>query len=191
MLLFDETSNKLITYGMKRWKNRHNRFVKISKLVPKYTPKQIASHWKNYLDPSLCLDTLEFEEKKFIIKWIREHRTVTGVIHWKYVIKDLKIQFGKQHSENKIKNYWNSRKKSYLRKLKGLKVRSIKTKEQVKEQEMTGPEKQEQEQVKILDSEEDERKFIFHHVNSDELLIPKNQNGYSKISISFLLNYDN
>lgn len=36
-------SNKLITYGMKRWKNRHNRFVKISKLVPKYTPKQIAS----------------------------------------------------------------------------------------------------------------------------------------------------
>ncbi|CAG8636371.1 363_t:CDS:2 [Rhizophagus irregularis] len=161
MLLFDETSNKLITYGMKRWKNRHNRFVKISKLVPKYTPKQIASHWKNYLDPSLCLDTLEFEEKKFIIKWIREHRTVTGVIHWKYVIKDLKIQFGKQHSENKIKNYWNSRKKSYLRKLKGLKVRK------------------------------DERKFIFHHVNSDELLIPKNQNGYSKISISFLLNYDN
>uniref|UniRef100_U9UW60 Uncharacterized protein n=1 Tax=Rhizophagus irregularis (strain DAOM 181602 / DAOM 197198 / MUCL 43194) TaxID=747089 RepID=U9UW60_RHIID len=104
MPLFDENSNKLIIHGMKKWKGRHNRFVKISKLVPNYTPKQIASHWKNYLDPNLCLDTLEYEEKKFIAEWIRKYRTSSGVIHWKYVVNDLKIRFGKRHSENKIKD---------------------------------------------------------------------------------------
>ncbi|GBB86715.1 hypothetical protein RclHR1_01310011 [Rhizophagus clarus] len=187
MLSFDENSDKLITYGMKKWKNRHNRYVKISRLIPNYTPKQIATHWKNNLDPRLCLDSLENEEKKFIVEWIRGHRTSDGVIHWKYVINDLKIQFGKLHSENKIKNYWNRRKKSYLRKINGLKMRRFKT----KEREEARTEKHEREQRKDMDTEENERKFIFHHVSSDDLFLQTNQIGYSRITISSLLNSDN
>ncbi|CAB4485766.1 hypothetical protein RhiirA5_366724 [Rhizophagus irregularis] len=174
MPLFDENSNKLIIHGMKKWKGRHNRFVKISKLVPNYTPKQIASHWKNYLDPNLCLDTLEYEEKKFIAEWIRKYRTSSGVIHWKYVVNDLKIRFGKRHSENKVKNYWNAR-------IKREKKFKNKGQKEIKD------ENNEQEQGKEMYTEGNERKFIFHFVSSEDFL-PRRP---SKITIASLLNFDN
>ncbi|RIA82351.1 hypothetical protein C1645_788506 [Glomus cerebriforme] len=60
-----------IRYYMKKYGQRHNRFAIISRLMPKYTPRQIYNYWRNYLDPKLCLDHCE---KQFIIEWIHEHQ---------------------------------------------------------------------------------------------------------------------
>jgi len=130
---------------------------------------------------------LENYEKNFIAEWIQKHRTSSGVIHWKYIVNDLKLQFGKRHSENKIKNFWNARKKSYLRK----------SRNELKQQRLGVKESEErvQEQGKAMNNmkvEENERKFIFHFVTSDDFFLPtKDQDGCSKITISSLLNFDN
>ncbi|GBB99975.1 hypothetical protein RclHR1_00370016 [Rhizophagus clarus] len=122
----------------------------------------------------VCLDALENEEKNFIVEWIQKHRTSSGVIHWKYVVNDLKLRFGKRHSENKVKNYWNSRRKTYLRKSKNEKQKQRKFKSQ--EQEEFSSEKHE---------------FIFHFVTSEDFFLPKSPKAHSKISIASLLNYNN
>ncbi|RIA82347.1 hypothetical protein C1645_743846 [Glomus cerebriforme] len=211
MPLFDENSNKVIMRSMKKWKNRYNRFVKISKLIPNYTPKQIASHWKNHLDPNLCRDSLNEDEKKFVAEWLQKNQTSNGLIPWKKVANDLNNRFGKKHAGNKIKNYWNARKKSHLRKAKTEELkqrcriveqqyRNIRFKEQdkgkgkIRSEEEQGQEKgksiPEKQQGKSM-TEGQERKFFFKFVSSDPFILPKNQNEYSKITISSLLNFDN
>ncbi|PKK75949.1 hypothetical protein RhiirC2_735422, partial [Rhizophagus irregularis] len=53
MPLFNDEENKRIRYHMKMWGHLDDRFVRISELMPQFTPKQISHHWKNHLDPQL------------------------------------------------------------------------------------------------------------------------------------------
>ncbi|CAB4485738.1 hypothetical protein RhiirA5_371442 [Rhizophagus irregularis] len=53
MPLFNDEENKRIRYHMKMWGHLDDRFVRISGLMPQFTPKQISHHWKNHLDPQL------------------------------------------------------------------------------------------------------------------------------------------
>ncbi|RGB41459.1 hypothetical protein C1646_663057 [Rhizophagus diaphanus] len=117
-LLFDEESNKLIRKYMKEYEHIHNRFVLISKLVPKYKPNQLSNYWNNYLDPRLCLEPLTDDEKKYIIEHVQSNRRINGLINWKLVVNGLKNKFGKLRSENRVRNFWNSKQKSDLRKAK-------------------------------------------------------------------------
>ncbi|GBB95859.1 hypothetical protein RclHR1_02630004 [Rhizophagus clarus] len=117
-LLFDEESNKLIRKYMKEYEHIHNRFVLISKLIPKYKPNQLSNYWNNYLDPRLCLDPLTEDEKIYIIEHVQSNRRINGLINWKLVVNGLKVKFGKLRSENRVRNFWNSKLKSDLRKAK-------------------------------------------------------------------------
>ncbi|RIA82345.1 hypothetical protein C1645_881082 [Glomus cerebriforme] len=63
-----------IRYYMKIYGKQHNCFAIISRLMPKYTPRQISNYWRNYLDPKLCLDHCK---KQFIIEWIHEYQKST------------------------------------------------------------------------------------------------------------------
>jgi hypothetical protein len=53
-------------------------------------------------------DPLSNNEKQFIIKRVKKYQAKSGIIHWKYIIRDLGKKFDKIRSENKIKNFWNS-----------------------------------------------------------------------------------
>lgn len=94
------------------------------------------------------------------------------------MVNDLKIRFGKRHSENKVKNYWNSKIKRRKR-------------FRPKQQEETKYESHGQEQGKEMYTEGNERKFIFHFVKSEDFFLPKKPKGPSKITIASLLNFDN
>ncbi|RGB41432.1 hypothetical protein C1646_752106 [Rhizophagus diaphanus] len=48
---FNDEDNKRIRHHMKMWGHLDDRFVRISELMPQFTPKQISHHWKNHLDP--------------------------------------------------------------------------------------------------------------------------------------------
>ncbi|GET03574.1 kinase-like domain-containing protein [Rhizophagus clarus] len=197
--LFNEEDNERIRNYMKEFGHYHNRFVRVSKLIPKYTPKQISNHWRNYLNPDLCHEPLGSYEKNFIIDWIhkrqksrvnvfkknfenfyhyeniinrnngknnilkqpRKYQQSNDIIPWKNVVRDLENQFNKRYSENKVRNFWNSRQKSILKK-------SRKQKQMQKTAE--------QKQVFILPA-------------TNKCPLPSNgQNDSSRISIASLLN---
>ncbi|GET03596.1 hypothetical protein GLOIN_2v461622 [Rhizophagus clarus] len=91
---------------MRLWGKCNDRFVKISRFMPHRNAKQISHHWRNYLNPNLCKQPLGYDEKIYVIELARKYRTSNNTINWKYVIKDLKIRFGKLYAENQVKNYW-------------------------------------------------------------------------------------
>ncbi|CAB4475066.1 unnamed protein product [Rhizophagus irregularis] len=74
MSLFDEASNVLIREYMDLYKDKHNKFVLISKMIPKYKPNQLSNCWHNYINP--------------------------------------------HYPKNKVRNFWNSKKKSDERRAK-------------------------------------------------------------------------
>ncbi|CAB5353506.1 unnamed protein product [Rhizophagus irregularis] len=94
---------------MEEWGSYHNRFVRISREMPNHTARQISEHWRNSLNPDLCHDPLSINEKIFITERVRKCQMRSTTIHWKYIINGLVIRFGKLRSENKIKNFFNSR----------------------------------------------------------------------------------
>ncbi|GBB90992.1 hypothetical protein RclHR1_18080002 [Rhizophagus clarus] len=118
MSIYDEESNVLIREYMEKYKDKHNKFVLISKSIPKYKPNQLSNCWHNYLNPLLCLDPLTDEEKNFIIKEANNNRMKDGKISWKKVVSLLKDKYGLLRSENKVRNFWNSKKKSDERRTK-------------------------------------------------------------------------
>ncbi|RIA82611.1 hypothetical protein C1645_835083 [Glomus cerebriforme] len=118
MALFSEKDERLIISHMKSLGHYHDRFVRISRLMPKYTPKQISNHWRNYLNPKLCKKPLGNYEKKYIIELAQKYkksRNQKSNINWKNVIQDLEKQFGKLYSENQVKNFWGSNIRSNTR----------------------------------------------------------------------------
>jgi hypothetical protein len=58
------------------------------------------------------------DEKKYIIEHVQSNRRINGLINWKLVVNGLKNKFGKLRSENRVRNFWNSKQKSDLRKAK-------------------------------------------------------------------------
>ncbi|GBC05093.1 hypothetical protein RclHR1_06020008 [Rhizophagus clarus] len=111
MPLFDANSRAIILNFMRAHGYNSNDYVGISKLIPQYNPKQIRQYWTNILDPRLNHSSLNKEEKLFIIRWI-ENRYPMGSINWGELINEIEQRFGKFRSKNKIKNFWNSRKRS-------------------------------------------------------------------------------
>ncbi|CAB4485726.1 unnamed protein product [Rhizophagus irregularis] len=111
MPLFSDKDNKCFKFLMRLWGRYNDRFVRISRLMPRYTSKQLSNHWRNYLNPNLCNQPLGDHEKGYVIELAQKYRT-PKYIKWKYVIQDLYVQFGKLYAENKVKNYWNSKNRS-------------------------------------------------------------------------------
>ncbi|CAB4485727.1 unnamed protein product [Rhizophagus irregularis] len=105
MPLFSDKDNKCFKFLMRLWGRYNDRFVRISRLMPRYTSKQLSNHWRNYLNPNWD------HEKGYVIELAQKYRT-PKYIKWKYVIQDLYVQFGKLYAENKVKNYWNSKNRS-------------------------------------------------------------------------------
>ena len=74
-------------------------------------------HWSKlyivciYLFRLVCNEPLGDYEKNYIIELTQKYQT-SKIINWKYVIRDLEIQFDKLYSGNQVKNYWNSRDRS-------------------------------------------------------------------------------
>src|SRR4051812_38486962 len=68
----------------------------------------------------VCHEPLDKEEQEFIIQWVEKHKetrlddtgTITITIYWKDLIPEMEIEFGKFRSENKLKNFYYSRRKS-------------------------------------------------------------------------------
>ncbi|PKC72886.1 hypothetical protein RhiirA1_530856 [Rhizophagus irregularis] len=118
MSLFDEASNVLIREYMDLYKDKHNKFVLISKMIPKYKPNQLSNCWHNYINPHLCLEPLTDDEKNLVIIEANKNRMKDGKISWKHVVASLKKNYGLLRSENKVRNFWNSKKKSDERRAK-------------------------------------------------------------------------
>ncbi|CAG8657087.1 9419_t:CDS:2 [Funneliformis mosseae] len=106
MTLFDDESDFLIRYYMGIYEKCPDRFVKISEIMPKYNPRQISARWRDYLDPNLCNDPFTEDEKRYIIEQTPNHRKSDNIC-WRDLSSDLEKRFGRFHSYNKIKSYWN------------------------------------------------------------------------------------
>jgi hypothetical protein len=59
----------------------------------------------------VCNQPLGDYEKIYVIELAQKYRTPKNV-NWKYVIRDLEIQFGKLYAENQVKNYFHSKSRS-------------------------------------------------------------------------------
>jgi hypothetical protein len=62
----------------------------------------------------VCHEPLDKEEEIFVVQWIKNNQKASGKIYWKELVSAMKGQFGKLRSENKLKNYWYSRKGQLL-----------------------------------------------------------------------------
>ncbi|CAI2164877.1 6182_t:CDS:2 [Funneliformis geosporum] len=111
-LLFDEKSNSIIRGAMRNLSRHRYPFAKISReLLPHYSARQIGHHWRNVLCPALNHGPWVRFEQQYIVYWILQNRTSNGRIDWKILRQVLKSKFGLLRSENRIKNYWYSKKK--------------------------------------------------------------------------------
>ncbi|CAI2167738.1 4408_t:CDS:2 [Funneliformis geosporum] len=73
--------------------------------------KQIRQRYKNNLDKKLWKEPLKVYEQDFVIQWI-ENNQPNGKISYANLSNVMKNSFGKLFSENKLKNFWNSRKRT-------------------------------------------------------------------------------
>lgn len=66
----------------------------------------------------VCSERLNKEEKKFIDIWIEEFTKNNKKIRWTKLMCEMEHKFNKKHSDNKLKNYWYSKKRTESRKKK-------------------------------------------------------------------------
>ncbi|GBC02829.1 hypothetical protein RclHR1_04840012 [Rhizophagus clarus] len=98
-----------IKNAMNEYKNERNCYVMISKKLGKeFTPKQIRQRWLSHLDPSICHEELNDDERSYITKWVKEHKSENSSdkICWTKLISEMHDEFGKLRSENKVKNFY-------------------------------------------------------------------------------------
>jgi hypothetical protein len=55
----------------------------------------------------VCHEDLNRDEKDFIREQVKKYPS-PSIINWKYIIRNLKKEFGTLRSENKVKNFWYS-----------------------------------------------------------------------------------
>ncbi|RGB28508.1 hypothetical protein C1646_673171 [Rhizophagus diaphanus] len=91
-------------------------YAKIKKEIPEYTTKQIRQRWKNQLDPKLCHDRLDENEEKLIIGLVKKNQKPNGEICWTNLIPKVEAKTSKLRSENKLKNFWYSKRGQQLSK---------------------------------------------------------------------------
>ncbi|GBC37522.2 hypothetical protein GLOIN_2v1844533 [Rhizophagus irregularis DAOM 181602=DAOM 197198] len=99
--------NEIIKF-MNENKNERNPYIKASKEIKEFTPKQIRQRWMSKLDPLFCHEKLCEDEKLYIIEWVEEYKNKHPFngIKWKQLIEDLNNKFGKMRSENMVKNHY-------------------------------------------------------------------------------------
>ncbi|RGB33227.1 hypothetical protein C1646_761943 [Rhizophagus diaphanus] len=119
VVYFTEEDDNLIIKHMKTYEKFTNRFVIINGLLnEKFTNRQISERWKNYLNPELCKEDLSYYEK-VIIEFEVQKLLMKGdkiKIPWREVTRELFRLFEKLYPENKIKNYWNMKYRSKMKK---------------------------------------------------------------------------
>ncbi|CAG8645989.1 15057_t:CDS:2 [Funneliformis mosseae] len=89
-------------------------FAALSKMIP-YSPKQIADHWWNALDPRISKVPFSKEEKDFIYAWVEKYSKPQDTIQWKDLQPIMEAKFGKFRSRNDLKNVWNAKKRRIKR----------------------------------------------------------------------------
>ncbi|CAG8619925.1 12604_t:CDS:2, partial [Rhizophagus irregularis] len=97
---------------MKEFGHLPNCYALISeKMGNKINPKRIYQRWTNNLNPNLCHDSFNDNEKSFINEWVEEYKIrnpSSRSISLKEIIPVMKEKFGKLRSENKVKNFWHA-----------------------------------------------------------------------------------
>ncbi|GES72839.1 kinase-like domain-containing protein [Rhizophagus clarus] len=111
MSYFTEEDDNAIENYMKELSHLANPFTLISKRMnERFSAKMICNRWRDHLNPDLCHEPLDYNEKSYIINWIVSHQildTSAYNIRWRELINEMKFKFGKLHSENKVKNFWH------------------------------------------------------------------------------------
>ncbi|GET03631.1 hypothetical protein GLOIN_2v1782447 [Rhizophagus clarus] len=110
---FNEKADGII---LNHTENNSICYAEIRKKIPEYTTKQIRQRWKNQLDPALCHDRLDESEETLIIELVKNNQGPNGKIHWINLIPIVKAMTGKSRSENKLKNFWYSKRGQLLSK---------------------------------------------------------------------------
>jgi hypothetical protein len=64
----------------------------------------------------VCHDPLDENDEKLIIEWVKKNQVPNGKICWTNLIPEVKAKTGKLRSENKLKNFWYSKKGKLLSK---------------------------------------------------------------------------
>ncbi|CAG8547932.1 2584_t:CDS:2 [Funneliformis mosseae] len=97
---------------MRNWSCHRNPFAKISReLLPQFSARQIGHYWRNVLRPALNHGPWVRNERPYIIHWILHNRSPNGRIDWKILRQVLESRFGILRSENRIKNFWYTKKR--------------------------------------------------------------------------------
>ncbi|RIA87956.1 hypothetical protein C1645_827072 [Glomus cerebriforme] len=105
---FNENTDNIIINCMASMGHRDDCFARIARIIPPYNARQIASRWRNKLDPQISPEPLTMQEKIFINNKIRGYEMVGEKILWREIIRDLETTFGKRHTDNRLRNYWYS-----------------------------------------------------------------------------------
>ncbi|PKC02418.1 hypothetical protein RhiirA5_453918 [Rhizophagus irregularis] len=125
----EEIDNE-IKNAVNEYKNEPNRYVMISKKIGKgFTSKQIRQRWLSHLDPSICHEEFNEDEKNYIIEWVKDYKNnnSSDKICWTKLISEMNSKFGKLRSENKppsasglftcgqLEKYWSKRLRNVTR----------------------------------------------------------------------------
>ncbi|CAG8526826.1 8111_t:CDS:2 [Funneliformis caledonium] len=114
--IFNQAENELILEWMQRNPNHtKNSYKKLSKELAKIsstekTSKQIRQHWSNNLNPDLCKDPLNEDEKNFIVQCADQSNQMKNFPITK-IVGLIQQKFNKLYSENTIKNFLHTRKR--------------------------------------------------------------------------------
>ncbi|CAI2167736.1 2446_t:CDS:2 [Funneliformis geosporum] len=116
---FKENEDNIIKEVMERLDHKQRNCYKIVQNVLarnsiQKSLKQIRQRYKNNLDQKLWKEPLKVYEQDFVIQWIENNKKPKGKISYANLSNVMKNRFGKLYSENKLKNFWNSRKERKL-----------------------------------------------------------------------------
>ncbi|CAB5350316.1 unnamed protein product [Rhizophagus irregularis] len=111
-LRFIQEDDDDIKKYMKEFGHLSNCYALISeKMGNKINPKRIYQRWTNNLNPNLCHDSFNDNEKSFINEWVEEYKIrnpSSRSISLKEIIPVMKEKFGKLRSVNQVKNFWHT-----------------------------------------------------------------------------------
>ncbi|RIA97002.1 hypothetical protein C1645_814662 [Glomus cerebriforme] len=111
---FTQEADNIIIEYMQKWGHSPRCYSMIHQILPQYKSKRIRQRWKTILNPELDRKPLSKEEKLFIIKWVKDHQTLSGKIHWTILVFEMERRFSKLRSDNILKNFWNAEKRKRL-----------------------------------------------------------------------------
>ncbi|CAG8568312.1 12294_t:CDS:2 [Rhizophagus irregularis] len=84
---------------------------------------KVFGHLPNCNTLVICHDPFDEIEKLYMIEWVKKYKIQNpsaDKIPWKKLIQEMKDKFGKLRSENKVKNFWHSKKRQKGRNPSGI-----------------------------------------------------------------------